>query len=107
MDMITKEFIVSKIDASVDGGPYVLITLSDPRDFREGAQSPPGPTVMGVSSMDDLFKGLNKALGSLPRQMTDGFPTTIKIDMREYEDSDMKVGDKVSLQLNKIEKSGN
>ena len=79
MDMITKEFIVSKIDASVDGGPYVLITLSDPRDFREGAQSPPGPTVMGVSSMDDLFKGLNKALGSLPRQMTDGFPTTIKI----------------------------
>ena len=65
MDMITKEFIVSKIDASVDGGPYVFFTLSDPRDFREGVQQAPGPTVMGVSSMDDLETLKNSGDGLL------------------------------------------
>ena len=30
-----KEFIVIRIDASPDGGPYVLMTIKDPRDVKD------------------------------------------------------------------------
>tara|TARA_Y100000031_G_C7934660_1_gene254296 strand:+ start:163 stop:486 length:324 start_codon:yes stop_codon:yes gene_type:complete len=105
--LIKKDFLVTRIDASVDGGPYVMLHLSDPRDFREGKQQQPfSANVMGFSSMEDLFKGLNKTLGNLPKQITGGGSTTIKVDMREYEDSNLKVGDKVAIQISREEKEG-
>jgi hypothetical protein len=43
-----KDCIISKIDASQDGSPYVYVTFSDPGDYKPGAeklQNPFGPNV--------------------------------------------------------------
>ena len=104
--MIRKEYIVVRIDVSPDGGPYVLISFSDPRDAREGSQPMANPNVMGFGSMDDLVKNLQKTFTGLSRQTTDGLTTVVKMEMREYEDSGLRVGDKVHIDINKIEKEG-
>ena len=52
--------------------------------------------------MDDLMKNMQKAFGGMSRQMG-GSTTTIKMDMREYEDSGLKVGDKATIEINRVE----
>ncbi len=103
-----KEYVVVRIDAAPDGAPYVVVSLSSTKDFKEGNQpmsSPFGPNVMGFSNMDDMMKGLNKMLsggmGGLP-----GGLTALKIDMHEYKELGLSVGDKVYLELSKAETLG-
>ena len=103
-----KEFIVIRIDASPDGGPYVLMTIKDPRDVSNSNKPRAGPNtqVMGFNSMDDLMKNMQNTLSSLTKPGGGDISTTIKMEIREYEDSGIKVGDKISLEINKIEQSG-
>ena len=103
-----KEYVVVRIDAAPDGAPYVVVSLSSTKDFKEGNQplsSPFGPNVMGFSNMDDMMKGLNKMLsggmGGLP-----GGLTALKIDMHEYKELGLSVGDKVYIELSKAETLG-
>ncbi len=104
-----KEYVIVRIDAAQDGAPYVIVSLSSTKDFKEGSQpqsSPFGPNVMGFSNMDDMMKGLNKmisggGMGGLP-----GGLTSLKIDMHEYKELGLSVGDKVSLELSKVESLG-
>ena len=103
-----KEYVVVRIDAAPDGAPYVVISLSSAKDFKEGSQplsSPFGPNVMGFSNMEDMMKGLNKmisgGMGGLP-----GGLTALKIDMHEYKELGLSVGDKVYLELSKAESLG-
>lgn len=103
-----KEYVVVRIDASPDGAPYVIVSLSSAKDIKEGNQplsSPFGSNIMGFSNMDDMMKGLNKMLsggmGGLPGGMT-----SLKIDMREYKELGLSVGDKVYLDLTKAESLG-
>ena len=96
-----KEYLVVRIDAAPDGAPYVVVSLSSAKDFKEGSQpSLSGQNVMGFSNMDDMMKGLNKmmsgGMGGLP-----GGLTALKIDMLEYKDLGLSVGDKVYLELTK------
>ncbi len=105
-----KEYVVVRIDASPDGAPYVIVSLSLTKDFKEGNQPPSStsPNVMGFSNMDDMMKGLNKMLaggmggmGGMP-----GGSTALKIDMHEYKELGLSVGDKVHLELTKAESLG-
>lgn len=103
-----KEYVVVRIDASPDGSPYVVVSLSSSKDFKEGGNQPTlsGSNVMGFSNMDDMMKGLNKmisggGMGGLP-----GGLTALKIDMHEYKELGLSVGDKVSLELSKVESLG-
>ncbi len=101
-----KEYVVVRIDAAPDGAPYVVISLSSAKDFKEGSQpSLSGQNVMGFSNMEDMMKGLNKmmagGMGGLP-----GGLTALKIDMLEYKDLGLSVGDKVYLELTKAEGLG-
>lgn len=104
-----KEYIVVRIDAAPDGAPYVLVSLSPTKDFKESQgfpQSPYGGSgVMGFTNMDDMMKSLNKMLGGggfgMPSNMT-----SMKLDMREYKELGLSVGDKVYLELSKAETSG-
>lgn len=103
-----KEYVVVRIDAAPDGAPYVIVSLSSTKDFKEGSsqpQSPFGPNVMGFSNMDDMVKGLNKMLsggmGGLP-----GGLTSLKMDIHEYKELGLSVGDKVFLELSKAESLG-
>lgn len=94
-----KEFVVKEIAAAPDSGPYVLVTLVDPRDMKESYRPRGQPVVMGAGSIDELVKGITKSFGG---QMAQGFTTIIKLDMREYEDSGLRIGDRVKIEISKI-----
>ena len=85
-----KKCIISRIEASQDGSPYVYVTFSDPNDYKPGAEKPQNPfgmNMMAFTSREDLMKNLPKAIGNMSKAMTGGgFPTdshTFKISMRE------------------------
>jgi len=102
-----KEYVVVRIDAAPDAAPYVVVSLSSKKDMQEkdGPLSSPfgKANVMGFSNMNDMAKELNK-------MMTGGGmvsnTTTIKLDMLEYKNLGLSVGDKVFLDLSKAESSG-
>ena len=52
-----KDFVISRIEASQDGSPYVYMALIDPNDYKAGAetvQNPFGPNMMAITSPEDL-----------------------------------------------------
>ncbi|MEW6044543.1 MAG: hypothetical protein AB1608_09780 [Thermoproteota archaeon] len=103
-----KEYVVVRIDAAPDGAPYVVLSLSLTKDFKESQsfpQSPFGTGVMGFSNMDEMMKGLNKMLSGGLYGMPGGI-TSIKLDMREYKELGVSVGDKVYLDISKAETLG-
>ena len=101
-----KEFVVMRVDAAPDGAPYVVVSLSLAKDMKEGNQPPSqlGSNVMGFTNMDDMMKNLNKmmagGMGGGPGN------TSIKLDMHEYKELNLSVGDKVFLDLAKAETLG-
>lgn len=102
-----KEYIIVRIDASPDGAPYVVVSLSTSKDFREQStpMSPFGAGgVMGFTNMDDMMKNLNKMLSGGMGQA--GSTTSIKLDMHEYKELNLAVGDKVYLEMSKAEATG-
>jgi hypothetical protein len=109
-----KDCIISKIEASQDGSPYVYVTFSDPNDYKPGAekpQNPFGPNMMAFTSPEDMMKNLPKAMSNISRAMDGGGGTptdspTFKISMREYEDMAIKVGDKITIEIKKSDSSG-
>ena len=106
--VMRKEYVVVRIDAAPDGAPYVVVSLSSKKDMQEKdgpLSSPFGKTnVMGFSNMNDMAKDLNKMMTGGGGMM--GNTTTIKLDMLEYKDLSLSVGDKVFLDLSKAESSG-
>ena len=104
-----KEFVVMRIDAAPDGAPYVLVSLSLAKDMKEGNQPPSqlGSNVMGFTNMDDMMKNLNKMMAGGMGGMVGGpGNTSIKLDMHEYKELNLSVGDKVFLDLAKAETLG-
>ncbi len=106
-----KEYVVKSIDSAPDGSPYVVVSLSSLKDLKEGGTQPPQtpfgtPKVMGFSNMNDMMKDLNKMLSGMGGT---GMPTGItqlKLEMHEYKDMGLSVGDKVFLELSKAETLG-
>ena len=101
-----KDFVVRSIDASPTGAPYVLVSLSSTKDLNEDSspQSPFNPKVAGFTNMNDMMKDLNKmfsGMGGAP-----GAVTTIKLEMHEYKQMGLSVGDKVYLEITKEETFG-
>ena len=104
-----KEFVVMRIDAAPDGAPYVVVSLSLAKDMKEGNQPPSqlGSNVMGFTNMDDMMKNLNKMMaGGMGGMGGDPGNTSIKLDMHEYKELNLSVGDKVFLDLSKAESLG-
>ena len=103
-----KEYVVTRIDASPDGAPYVIASLSLAKDLKEGNQPPStlGQNVMGFSNMDDMMKGLNKMISGGGMPGMGGNQTSIKLDMHEYKELGISVGDKIFLDISKAESLG-
>ncbi len=105
-----KEFVVRSIDAAPDGAPYVVVSLSSIKDLNEGSASPPSPfgspKVMGFTNMNDMMKDLNKMLSGMGGMGVQGGVTQLKLEMHEYKDMGLGVGDKVFLELTKAEALG-
>jgi hypothetical protein len=106
-----KEFVVKSIDAAPDGAPYVVVSLSSIKDLKEGTQNPQtpfgSPKVMGFTNMNDMMKDLNKMFaGGAGGMGMQGGTTQLKLEMHEYKDMGLSVGDKVFLELTKAETLG-
>ena len=102
-----KEFVIKRIDASPDGAPYVIVSLTSSKDLKEGnknlSQFDPS-RMMDPAKMGDMVKDLNKMLSGMGGMMTGG--TSLKLDMHEYKEMNLSVGDKVYLELTKDENTG-
>ena len=109
--VMKKEFVVKSIDSAPDGAPYVVLSLSSLKDLKDGNQSPPpafgSPKVMGFSNMNDMMKDLNKMMSGAGGGfgMQSGV-TQLKLEMHEYKEMSLSVGDKVFLELSKAEALG-
>ncbi|MCJ8306138.1 MAG: hypothetical protein HRU07_03705 [Nitrosopumilus sp.] len=106
-----KEFVVKSIDAAPDGAPYVIVSLSSIKDLKAGTQTQPSPfgspKVMGFSNMGDMMKDLNKMMSGMGGGMgMQSGVTQLKLEMHEYKDMGLSVGDKVFLELSKAETLG-
>jgi hypothetical protein len=102
-----KEFIVSKIQSPEEGSQhYVYVTFSDEKEYRDQAKRPQsqfGPGVGAFNSMEDLMKNMPKIMANMPG-LGGGAQSespTVKLSMREYEDMNIKVGDKVYFDIHK------
>ncbi|MDQ3840116.1 MAG: hypothetical protein M3297_12705 [Thermoproteota archaeon] len=108
-----KDFIVSKIEATQEGGQYVFITFTDPNEPRSSGggtgggssypQSPFGKSgeALPFISPEDIMKNLPKVMSNMLGAgggISGGTPT-FKITMKEYKDTAIKVGDKVGIEL--------
>lgn len=108
MKDMKKEYVVKSIDSAPDGSPYVIVSLSSLKDLKEGSSSQPpfgGPKVMGFSNMNDMMKDLNKMLSGMGGGLVGGV-TQIKLEIHEYKEMNLSVGDKVYLELTKDEPLG-
>ena len=99
MSSLKKEYVVTEISAVPDGSPYVLLSLKDP-DEVGGPQQPPSATPATFSSMNDMFQNFGRILS---KQMLGSFTTVIKIGLNAYEHLDVKVGDRIALEINKVQ----
>jgi hypothetical protein len=111
MLVMKKEFVVKSIDSAPDGAPYVILSLSSLKELKGGNQNPPAafgaPKVMGFSNMNDMMKDLSKMMSGGGGGM--GMPsgvTQLKLEMHEYKEMGLSVGDKVFLELSKAETLG-
>jgi hypothetical protein len=103
-----KEYIVRSIDAESDGSPYVTISLLSGKEMKDGIKPQPpfgGSKVMGFTNMNDMMKDLNKMLSGMGGMSGSGV-TAIKLEMHEYKQMNLSVGDKVYLELTKAETLG-
>jgi len=97
---LRKEYVVTEISASPDGSPFVLITLRDPSDVRGPQKISPQSHMVTFTSMNDMFKNLGNVLS---KQMMGSFATVIKLSLNEYEKLDFKIGDRVSVEIDKTQ----
>ncbi|MGY5141495.1 MAG: hypothetical protein ACW9WZ_00410 [Nitrosopumilus sp.] len=105
-----REFVIKSIDSAPDGAPYVVVSLTSIKDLKEGTQNPQSPfgspKVMGFSNMNDMMKDLNKMLSGMGGMGMQSGVTQLKLEMHEYKELSLSVGDKVFLELTKAESLG-
>ena len=102
-----KDFIVSKIEAPQDGSQYVLVAFTDK---NEPTSTDKSGEAIPFTSPEDIMKNLPKAMSNMFGTGAGGGmlgdSPTFKITMKEYEEMAIKVGDKVGIEINKVDSSG-
>ncbi|MGI9567689.1 MAG: hypothetical protein ACR2LL_11840 [Nitrosopumilus sp.] len=105
-----KEFVVKSINSSPDSPPHIIVSLASAKDMQEGnrLQSKFDPSKINPANMNDMMKDLNKMLSGMGGggMMPGGSGTSLKLDMHEYKEMNLSVGDKVYLELTKDENLG-
>lgn len=108
-----KEYIVAKIQSPQEGSHYVYVTFSDDKEYRpqeKKTQSEFGPGVGTFNSIEDLMKNMPKIMANIPGLGGAGAQTgspTVKLSMREYEEMNIRVGDKVYFDIYKFDSTSN
>jgi hypothetical protein len=107
-----KEFVVSKVEAPQDGSSYVIIILTDTKgNFsrtrrQQGlSENPFGIATIPITSLDDLKelpKKISDAINAAYGTSDNSAPnesTTLKMTQKEFQELDIKKGDKISLEI--------
>ena len=94
-----KEYIVTEIRASLDGSPYVFISVKSPDEVR-GPRRVETASITSFNYPEDIFNNLGNVIS---KQFMGSFATVIKLSLDEYEKLDVKVGDRISIDINKIQ----
>ena len=104
-----RDFIVSKIEASQDERKlFVYVVFTDtkiPREGKQQQQSLFGDMGITFTSTEDLMKNFAKMFGD-GRSVDSGESPIFKLSIREYEGSSLSVGDKVTIEIKKLDSSG-
>jgi hypothetical protein len=103
-----KEFVVARIETSHDGSPYVYVTFNDPKEYKPGEkqQNPFDSNSMAFSSLDDLMKNMPKVMANISGIVGGGGLIDVppmKMSIREYEDTGIRVGDRITIEIQKSE----
>jgi len=96
--VLNKEYVITEIKSAPDGTPFILITLKDPSDVKGPQKQTTNPNMATFTSLNDMMKNFGNVM---TRQMMGNFATVIKITLDEYEKSSFKVGDRLSLTIQK------
>jgi hypothetical protein len=107
-----KEFIVSNIEPSKDNSHYVYVSIYTKSNFtptrrQQGfPENPFGVAAIPITSLDDL-KNLPKKISDAIESAFGGNrnnilseSTTFKMNVREFEELEIKIGDKVTVEIN-------
>ncbi|MGD1837772.1 MAG: hypothetical protein ACPKPY_06910 [Nitrososphaeraceae archaeon] len=100
-----KIFFISRIEASQnESSPYVYVEFSDPNQSsnvpkRKPSLNPFGTKAFTFTSKEDLMKNLPNMISGSSFGTTDS--PIFKLNVREYNDSNLKVGDKVTIEIKK------
>lgn len=109
-----KEYVITEIAIAPDGSPYVFVSMVESKDLQKGQQASYPPSSIGgvhvlgpiSSNPESISKDIQKALSGM---FGGGGPgsqaTVIKLGIREYDDSGLKVGDKVTVEITRATKS--
>ena len=101
-----KDFIASKIEAPQDGSHYMLVAFTDPNAFKSTGGGGSGEA-LPFTSPEDLMKNLPKVMSNVfGKGVGGGDSPSFKITIKEYEDMAIKVGDKVRIEIRKVDNSG-
>ena len=103
-----KDFVVSKIESPPDSNQYVLVAFNDPNEPKSAGGFDKSGEVIPFTSPEDLMKNLPKTMSNMfggGGGMSRDSPT-FKISMKEYEEMAIKMGDKVGIEINKVDSSG-
>ena len=107
-----KEFIVTKIETSKDNSPYVYVSIYNKGNFsptrrQQGfPENPFGVAAIPITSLDDLKNLPNKISDAIEsvfgsgRNNTLSESTRFKMNVREFEELGIKIGDKINLEIN-------
>jgi hypothetical protein len=102
-----KEFVVSKIESSQDASQYVLVAFTDPYEHKSAGGLDKSGEAIPFTSPEDLMKNLPKAISNMfgaSGGMSRDSPT-FRITMKEYEEMAIKVGDRVGIEVKKVDSS--
>lgn len=95
---LNKEYVITEISAAHDGSPFILVTLKDPSDVRGPQRKMSNPSMVTFTSIDEMMKNFGNIIS---KQMMGSFGTIVKITLDEYEKSGFKVGDRISVKIDK------
>ena len=107
-----KEFVVSKIETPEDGSHYIYLVLTDTRGnynpIRRNQGIPEnhfGIATIPITSLEDLKnlpKKISEAINGALASGSNSKPSdsvVFKLSEREYQELDIRMGDKVTLEI--------
>ena len=96
---LIKVYVITEISAAPDGSPFILVTLKDPSDVIGPQRKMNNPSMVTFTSINDMMKNFGNVVS---KQMMGSFSTVVKITLDEYEKSGFKVGDRISVKIDKV-----